>query len=224
MKKLGIIVDNDTVKWIPGHENRYAARIDGEIISYMQSSPKILSQSYHEKGYKKINLSTHDGIVKTMRSHRLIAFTFVHNPEPEFFDQVDHIDSNRENNSYTNLRWCNCTMNHHYAYKKIHGEDWKPEVRRTRDEIEQRKLDIAKRKQEKRDAMPYGSIEEMIKQTARPVLVNGIEYRSAREAAKYICSDDSIVASIETMKKEIQRFINGKRKAWRYKDKYNIGF
>ena len=53
-------------------------------------------------------------------------------------------------------------MNKHYHHKLKNGEDWepKPGPMRTMEEI-------SRCKQERIDAMPYGSREEMIKQTGK---------------------------------------------------------
>ena len=43
--------------------------------------------------------------------HRLVADLFVKNPRPDIFDKVDHIDGDRSNNHYTNLRWVDNQLN-----------------------------------------------------------------------------------------------------------------
>jgi len=43
--------------------------------------------------------------------HRLLANVFVHNPCPNIFDRVDHIDRNTRNNAISNLRWVNHRLN-----------------------------------------------------------------------------------------------------------------
>jgi hypothetical protein len=48
---------------------------------------------------------------KNHKIHRLVALAFVHNPRPDIFDVVDHIDQNKSNNHHTNLRWVNTQLN-----------------------------------------------------------------------------------------------------------------
>jgi hypothetical protein len=43
--------------------------------------------------------------------HHLVANAFVHNPRPDIFKQVDHIDRDKSNNAASNLRWVNCKLN-----------------------------------------------------------------------------------------------------------------
>lgn len=58
-------------------------------------------------GYFIVVLSK-NGKTKTKRISRLVAGAFIDNPNN--FTTVDHIDRNRTNNIYTNLRWANYSM------------------------------------------------------------------------------------------------------------------
>jgi HNH endonuclease len=39
------------------------------------------------------------------QGHQLVALAYIPNPDPERFTEIDHIDRNKFNNHYTNLRW-----------------------------------------------------------------------------------------------------------------------
>jgi deoxycytidylate deaminase len=61
----------------------------------------ILTPGNNKKGYKNVVL-----FKKSYRLHRLIAETFIPNPEPEYYNQINHIDGNKDNNNVLNLEWC----------------------------------------------------------------------------------------------------------------------
>lgn len=48
--------------------------------------------------------------------HRIIALTFLDNPNPDSLVQVNHIDGNPENNILSNLEWCTASENMLHAY------------------------------------------------------------------------------------------------------------
>lgn len=189
-----------------------------------------------QKGYNEITLTVCKGTTLTRRVHRLVAEEFI--PKPAELvdakgnprDQVDHRDSDRLNNRVDNLRWCSNEENTDFRYgvtkeerQSIRDREEK-EYKALRQEQLKTRQELAEcREKEKRESMPYGSVDELIEATANPVKVDGIEYQSAREAAKFICEDPTVTAKVGTVRKELQKFINGKRPSWLMYGKYQIG-
>lgn len=62
-------------------------------------------------GYYAVNLSKNNK-QKSKRIHRLVAETFI--PNPDNLPQVNHKDENKLNNNVANLEWCDNTYNSHY--------------------------------------------------------------------------------------------------------------
>lgn len=71
---------------------------------------KILKTKIDRYGY-----STHplckDSKVKYITTHRLVCMAFVENTNPIKFNQINHIDGNKLNNSPDNLEWCDAKHN-----------------------------------------------------------------------------------------------------------------
>ena len=76
---------------------------------------KILKQTPDRKnGYLSVSLMK-EGKKQTFRTHKLVASTFI--PNPDKLPQVNHIDGDKENNYVGNLEWCSCKDNIHHAWK-----------------------------------------------------------------------------------------------------------
>jgi len=90
----------------------YRAREDGMILA---PNGDILPQHMYGKYYGVLlkNPKTHRNT--QIHVHRLMARAFLHNPRPDVFTLVDHIDQNERNNEmfsgYENLRWLNNSLN-----------------------------------------------------------------------------------------------------------------
>ena len=84
---------------------------DGGEVRIIQND-KILKKSVDTRGYYKVTLTNDDGR-KTFFVQRLVAMAFV--PNPHNFNQVNHIDENKQNNNSNNLEWCDIIYNCNYG-------------------------------------------------------------------------------------------------------------
>ena len=91
-------------KDIKGYEGQYGITSCGKVWSY--KSKKFLSQSGVK--YKHVILCK-GGIKKTFLVHRLVAETYIDNPNS--YETVDHIDGNTSHNWANNLQWLNLNDN-----------------------------------------------------------------------------------------------------------------
>lgn len=101
-------------KKIPGFEN-YEASDTGEIRStvypYNQAPKK---PRIDKRGYCRVNINK-KGKRQTLYVHRLIASTFIENPENK--RTVNHIDGNKQNNHVSNLEWCTYRENNDHGFR-----------------------------------------------------------------------------------------------------------
>lgn len=122
-------------KNIIGYEN-YIIDEDGNVFNAV--TQKKLKGSIGEHGYKYYRLSK-DGQKKMFYAHRLVAETFLLNPDN--LPVVNHIDGNKTNNNINNLEWVSYSDNAFHAHQNnlikvynkkdyyetnLEGEVWKP--------------------------------------------------------------------------------------------------
>lgn len=96
--------------YFEGIETEYSISTDG-LVKKDTKNDYILSQS-SQQDYKFVTLQI-EGKQKRMRVHRLVAETFIPNPENKPF--VNHIDGNRSNNNVENLEWVTPSENTQHA-------------------------------------------------------------------------------------------------------------
>lgn len=75
----------------------------------------ILTPQINKKGYYTIILSDEVNKHTKYNLHRIIAETFIDNPDPIKYNHVTHKDENKRNNNINNLEWCDNKYNHNYG-------------------------------------------------------------------------------------------------------------
>lgn len=99
-------------KDIKGYEGAYQISNFGNVRSLKRNI--LLRQSPDRKGYLHIILYKNNKS-KVGRIHRLVAETFIPNPENK--PQVNHKDGNKLNNCVNNLEWVTNSENQKHAFK-----------------------------------------------------------------------------------------------------------
>lgn len=100
-------LDEESWKDIPGFEG-YQAHPEGEVR--VKKTKRVLKVQRRKEFYRSTTIRG-----KNVKIHRLIALTFV--PNPENYPIVNHLDGNPRNNKAENLEWTNHSGNTLHAYK-----------------------------------------------------------------------------------------------------------
>lgn len=113
---------------IPGYEGSYQVSTHGRVkslerrvknrYSFWTVPEKIIKHQLNHKGYPIVSFRNKPN-KKTLSIHRLVAIEFVDNPQK--LPEVNHKDTNKENNNSTNLEWCTTRENssHRHFHKNV---------------------------------------------------------------------------------------------------------
>lgn len=100
-------------KYINGYEGLYEISNKGRVRN---AEGRILKARTQNKGYFYVTLhSNHKERKFTI--HRLVAEAFI--PKINGFNQVNHINGNKKDNSVENLEWCNQRLNYNHGMQKF---------------------------------------------------------------------------------------------------------
>lgn len=104
---------------IEGYEKSYQINKNGQIRT-LKNSPKrrkfdLLKPQINKKNGYVYQMLYKNGKQKLWRLHRLVAQTFI--PNPNNYPQVNHKDGNKQNNCVENLEWCTQEQNMQHAFE-----------------------------------------------------------------------------------------------------------
>jgi hypothetical protein len=100
---------------------------------YCTKKEKIISDKFNHQGYKVV-LLWKDNISKGFLVHRLIALTFIENPNN--YPIVNHKDEIKSNNCVNNLEWCT------NSYNVLYSKNFKNSVEKCKKAIDQYDLEF----------------------------------------------------------------------------------
>ena len=89
--------------------------VKGKGESYRLRKGSILSLVKSNLGYLQVSLCC-NGKYKTINVHRLVAQTFILNPDN--LPEVNHKDEDKTNNSIENLEWCTAKYNMNFGTRQ----------------------------------------------------------------------------------------------------------
>lgn len=115
---------------------------------------RVLKLQTDRNGYLRVRV-TINGMKKTLKPHRLVAFYFVENKENK--PQVNHVDGNKTNNRADNLEWVTNSENVRHA---IDSGLWENVIKGARKENESRKKSIIAKNIDTGEVIEFDSIAE----------------------------------------------------------------
>ena len=102
--------NTEVFKDIKGYPNYQISNL-GRVWSKKRQI--YLKPHKNNSGYLSVVLPSINGKYKRELIHRLVALTFIDNPNN--YPCVNHKDENKENNSASNLEWCDRSYNINYG-------------------------------------------------------------------------------------------------------------
>lgn len=94
---------------------RYLVSSTGRVYSLL--SHIYLKPVLTDRGYLSVYISYEPGFKKNCKVHRLVAESFL--PNPNNYSQINHIDEDKTNNNLSNLEWCDAKYNTNYGKRNI---------------------------------------------------------------------------------------------------------
>ena len=109
-------------KLVDGYNGRYAVTPDGKVYSMIRQKLGLSDVPVKElvqqnnKGYLRVALRKEkwDGPLASQYVHRLVAIAYI--PNPNNYDEVNHINGDKTDNMVENLEWCDHQSNIDHAW------------------------------------------------------------------------------------------------------------
>lgn len=96
---------------------KFLYEINSDGVLRNVKSKKIVRGYTENNGYQRVRIENKclGGVIRTS-IHQLVAEAFIPNPDPDRFTEINHIDTNKQNNKASNLEWTDHSGNMKHAY------------------------------------------------------------------------------------------------------------
>ena len=85
----------------------------GNVVSYKRGVRYPLKVRHDNCGYRQVG-AVHGS---PQRVHRMVAETWIPNPNPNYYTQVNHLNGDKDDNGVENLEWVTPSENIRHAYR-----------------------------------------------------------------------------------------------------------
>lgn len=111
-------LENEEWREMAGYEGLYWVSNLGRVCAIPRKGTQggLMKGYVDRKGYIILTLRK-DGTQLSRRLHRMVAETFI--PNPDNLPEVNHKDENKLNNNVENLEWCTTLYNHEYGTRTL---------------------------------------------------------------------------------------------------------
>lgn len=99
-------------KWKNIPNTHYEISNFGEIRN--SENYRVLKQQINQRGYSTIRIKDNNKKKITLTVHKLVALAFIENLNS--YNELNHQDGNKQNNHFSNLRWCTRSENIKHAW------------------------------------------------------------------------------------------------------------
>ena len=99
-------------------DGKYEVSNWGNLRNAETKKPLATYNNQRGAGYLKTKITDTEGKRRALYVHKLVAFYFIEQKPQESGWEVDHIDGNTRNNSYTNLRYLTHAENVREAFNR----------------------------------------------------------------------------------------------------------
>lgn len=90
----------------------YKISSEGVLVSVKFGKTRVIKPRKHVRGYAEYKLLK-NGKAKFITAHRLVATAFKR--KPYGYDQINHLNGNKQDNSIENLEWTTAKLNMRHA-------------------------------------------------------------------------------------------------------------